>query len=142
MIVAMMMPLMVSCERDDNDDVPLESFVVGKWCTYKMVTTENGVSHTDSLSMTPGMIFYICEIKGGGEAVFSGWYGSLGDTQWYGTPCTYRIKGAEVTLTDGSDWTYDLHFEPSSRNLVHTSSYSSYNGTTRTISIYFAKFAQ
>ena len=143
LLVAMMMPLMVACGGDDDDDISsFKSYIIGTWFSYKADFGTNGNSQTVDVSMTGenSAYYYICEIKDGGEAVLKAWEVDFGgNSYWAAMSCTYRIKGYVVTLTDNSGRTYDFVFDPSSRNLVLTSS-SSYNDTLYTLNVYLMKW--
>lgn len=53
MLMAMMMPLMVSCGGNDDDEIlSFESYVVGAWHSYKAVVKANGKSETLSINKT------------------------------------------------------------------------------------------
>ena len=123
LLVGFMMPLMVSCGSDDEEEVPdnsTSSSIKGMWHSFKATFYLSGQSATEEVTKTGDLSFLYFEmnIKGDGTLVFSGWsQGENGQSRWIDGPGKYVVKGDVVSVTDSSGDTMDFVFDSKDKTL-------------------------
>ena len=96
-----------SCS-DDDDDVNIESYIKGKWCSYKADISANNKTVKLNISRTGeySVFYYEFEFKDNNKVVVSCYEDVENhNSRWKTETCTYTIKGNVVTVYDGQNYT-------------------------------------
>lgn len=131
-----------SCGDDDDDDIVLESYIIGKWHSYKYVFHMNGESKTMDISKTGpySSIYFEYDFKSDNTMIGGYWeQDEFHASHWVHGNCIYSVRGNEVRTKDSGGTIMDLTFNPNDRTLYIRSS-QNIQGDQVTSYIYFKKF--
>ena len=129
-----------SCS-DDDEDVVLESFIIGKWHSYKVTFYGYGEPETFNISKDGdwSMVYYEFDFQNDGNVIWYMWVSDdNGMSHWVKSKCMYQIIGDEVRIRDSAGGISSLSYNSKEKNLFlrHV---SQYNGSQTTLFLYFRK---
>ena len=133
-----------ACGDDDDDDFRsngLETYIIGKWHSYKGVVTAYGERETVDITKNGDFSEAYLEIdfQKNGKAVIYAWaQDSDGFSRWANENCTYQVQGDEVILRDTSGDTVSLSFDSKEKALYYRV-VSEMNSTQMTVFVYLRK---
>jgi hypothetical protein len=134
------MLFVTSCSNDD-EDVDINTYIKGKWYSYKAsVSDKNGTTDADiSKTGKLSLVYYEFLFKEDNIVDFSYYKDDVNKmSKWVTETLQYSIKGDVVTLYDSSG-SMDLFFNENERSLYLRIAGDSSNGDYKTIFIYLRK---
>lgn len=140
MLLALMMPLLVFNACGDDDDVELDSYIIGKWTSYQLKVSLNNEEKTFDITKTGKYSIYYCELnfKNNGIVTASSYDidEDTGLSEWETEDFHYTLGDGVVNITDGED-RFQLILE-GNRLYLRQSEYDEYYGLA-TMFVYFKK---
>ena len=143
LILFVVLPALVSC-GDEDEQVPLESVIAGKWYSYKADIMSNGNKKTVSVTQNGEYASFYHEVvaASNGTAVLKTW--ELDETsqvwQWGKEEnCVFTIQDNELTLIEPSGNKTTATYDPKDRIFILTYIVQDYLGNLVTANIYFKK---
>lgn len=133
-----------ACGDDDDDDFnqdSLNSYIIGKWHSYKGVVTANGERETIDITKNGDFSAAYLEIdfQENGAAIFYAWaQDSNGLSRWSHDNCTYQVQNREVLLRDSSGEILYLSYD-SKEKALYFRGVTQNNGTEVTVFVYLRK---
>lgn len=97
----------ISSCSDDNDDVNIETYIKGKWCSYKAEISANNKTVNLKVSRTGEYSdFYYEFVFKDNNKVENSYYENVANqnSRWKTETDTYSIKGDVVTIYDGRNF--------------------------------------
>ena len=132
--------MFTGCSKDE-DDAPLESYIIGRWHSYKATVFLNGEKHEMEITKTGLLSLAYCEVnfKNGKNCDMSVYVEDSNHiSHWETDHCTYSISSNVITITDSKGETGQLFYDPNEKVIYLRSALHNTNGYTTTF-IYFRK---
>jgi hypothetical protein len=129
-----------SCS-DDDEDVVLESYIIGNWHSYKAVSYNQGESKTLNISKDGdwSSMYFEFDFENDGTAIFRSWVqDEYGLSHWIQSKCSFAVRGDEVRVKDSEGGIISLFFDSGEKSLYIRTSNNNY-GTEITTYLYFRK---
>ncbi len=140
LLVGLMIPFIVSCSSDDDENVDINNYIVGAWHSYKATVYYEGKSASVDITKSGQYSDMYIEISFNqdGTMVESAWQkNDSGLKNWVQEDARYTIKDDIVSIKD-SGGVVDLLFDSKTKELCLQSS-TTYVGSTMRTNIYFKK---
>lgn len=124
LMLAMAMPLLVSCGGDDDEE-PLENVIVGKWHSYKAtISAANFKKTVDVTQNGENAAFYMeATFSSNGTVVVKGWNDDENNqTMYWGTEekFVYTIHGNDLSLTAENGEKIGAKYYPKDKYIIWT----------------------
>ncbi len=126
---------------DDDEDVVLESYIIGNWHTYKAVVHSYGETETLIVNKDGewSSSYFEFDFKNDGTAIFRSWVqDEYGLSHWVQSNCAFGVRGDEVRVKDSGGNIISLFFDSKEKSLYIRISNHDY-GTEITTYLYFRK---
>ena len=123
LLIGMMMPVWVSCSSDDEEEVDLNSYIVGTWHSYKVTYNYEdyeGETITQEVTKTGDFssAYYEMIFKQDGTMTLFYWrLNNSGTSSWEQAPGKYIIKGDIVSIYESFKEVTDFQFDSKSKDL-------------------------
>ena len=133
-----------ACGDDDDDDFnynSLNSYIIGKWHSYKGVVSAEGEKETVQISKTGefSAAYYEIDFQNNGTAIFYAWIQDQnGLSQWTQVKSSYQVQNDQVLLRDSSGETLSFTFD-SKEKALYMRAVTDYYGIQATVFIYLRK---
>ena len=141
MLMAMVLPTMVACGDNDDPEVDINSYVIGKWHSSYAEVYNNGQRNSVEINKTGefASVYIEMSFKKDGTCLLGGWQqDSNGLLKWYEEEGKYSIKGDMVDVTDSDGYTISMVFDNKQKTLcIHT--ITTVNNTQVTVNLYLTK---
>lgn len=143
MIIAMLLAVISfnSCSSDDNNEIPIDSYLKGKWYSYKAVVSANNQSVEVEVSKTNqySQFYYEADFRDNNQVDMS-YYNVENNTstRWTTETDSYSIKGDVITIYDSKD-AIDFFYSPKEKNMYMRIAGNVDGVGWTTIFIYFRK---
>ena len=138
-------PVLLSCGEDEEEEqIPLESVIAGKWHSYKADISSNGSKTTVSVTQNGEYASLYLEVvaTSNGTAVLKTWETDETGQVWqWGKEesCVYIIQGNELTLIEPSGKKTLATYYPKDKIFALTYIVQDYLGNLVTTTIYIKK---
>jgi len=133
-----------ACSDDDDDDYiynRLDTYIIGKWHSYKGVVTMNGEKETTEITKNGeySAAYFEIEFKNDKTAMFYAWtQDPNGLSRWSQEKCTYQVQNDEVILRDSEGETVSLSYDSKEKALYFRAFNQDYD-TQMTVFVYLRK---
>ena len=103
---------------DDNEDVNVESYIKGKWRSYKAVVSANNQTVELDVTKTGQYSAFYWEVtfKDGNKVEMSYYEESSNGNKWLTETDSYTVRGDVITIAD-SENSADFIFDQSSKTM-------------------------
>ena len=120
LLVSLMIPFIVSCSSDDDENVEINSYIVGTWHSYKVTYNYEGEKITQEVTKTGDFssAYYEIIFKQDGTMTLFYWrLNNSGASSWEQAPGKYLIKGDIVSIYESFKEVTDFQFDSKSKDL-------------------------
>lgn len=130
-----------SCSNDDDDDILIDSYLKGKWHSYKvMVSAQNITTDLDITKYNQYSQFYYETFFKDNNIVDFSYYNLENNisSRWITETYTYSVKDDVVTIYDSND-AIDFIYNSKEKNMYMRLSFYDKDNVWTTLFVYFCK---
>ena len=144
LMVAMLSVGTISCGSDGSgnvNNVPLNSYIIGSWHSYRGVVYASGNTYNVDIDKTGEMsaAYFEFVFQEGGKVILRGWLtDSNGLSHWIEEMGTYTINNDIVNVTDADGVTVSMVYDPKESTLCIRIN-GEHNGVYMVINVFLCK---
>ncbi len=110
MLLVMIMPLIVSCSKDDDDSADIHSYIVGKWHTSHYEDVIDDKRSTYEITATDKERYREITFNKDNTVTFGRWYiNNVGECYWSEHTRRYAINNNTVSIIDEEGNSYKIN---------------------------------